>query len=690
LGITSFIKNKKENVFILILLTAPFIYLFPYVFPLSISGFDISVGNDFRILYYNYKVYLLHFLSRLEIPYWSPSEAAGYPFYSNPFTQFYYPLNVPLALFYKLTGGYSSVDHHRYTVLGFSILSAGLYKWLRTLKINPVASFISALLITSSIGSLEMLRFPNAIHTLCWFPWILFSINKIFLSENKYGYIKYSFLLFVCFVCAVTAGYPYYLYYSLFIFIPYFLFFIFTYTRINILKVEKNTVVKPAIIILVTIVLVFAACYPYLHSVSGLMNQTNGRVGDSYEYSTNTAETPLSTLGSLVYPPLSSIDTSFYIGLLNLFVLLMYFVNVNKDKRRWILLLWVSLLVYITYSSNSLLFNFLWNYFPFFSSLREWGRMNKILLILFAWLLGIAYSDLFERINNSNLYFRKTEIILVTASIVTLLFSTIASVFKLTSVEWQQYFVNSKVEMLQIFSPKFADSLKFILSGYGYIFVFFSALVLFVILKYYRGNRMQMLSNKTNILAIFIVVFSFLESYTFSPWLWIKAEKSKKKESLVIDNKTAFETQRTFLYKTVSLNNNYNSGIVEDWYYKSYVDFLKKYGSDTVSLNKLLGVNSSKKLYFTSDINYNDIKSFLSDADTSSADIKLINYNGNSLELTVNSKSDGYLNFIDNWDEKWMATVNSNPVIIEKLLGTFKSIHIIKGFNNISFEYRPF
>jgi len=191
-------------------------------------------------------------------------------------------------------------------------------------------------------------------------------------------------------------------------------------------------------------------------------------------------------------------------------------------------------------------------------------------------------------------------------------------------------------------------------------------------------------------LIVFILIFSFVESYTFAPWIWIKAEKSKKKEKLEIDNKVAFETQRTDLYKTVSLNNNYNAGVVEDWYYKSYVEFLKKYASDSINANKLLGVNNPKKLFFSSEINHADLKSFFLDTDTSSAVIKVVNYNGNSLEVTVLNNTDGYLSFIENWDDKWRALVNEEPKSITKLFGTFKSVFIPKGKSIVRFVFKPY
>ena len=83
----------------------PFLFLFPYVIPAG--GSFLVVGNDFHILYYNYKTHLLDSLSRFDIPWWSPSEAAGFPFYASPFSETFYPLNLALAVFYRLAGGWN-------------------------------------------------------------------------------------------------------------------------------------------------------------------------------------------------------------------------------------------------------------------------------------------------------------------------------------------------------------------------------------------------------------------------------------------------------------------------------------------------------------------------------------------------------------------------------------------------------
>ena len=75
----------NNNKFILILLIlAPYIYLFPHTFHL------IEMGNDFELLYYSYKKYIFEFVKVGHFPLWSPSESLGYSLIFNPFAQYFY------------------------------------------------------------------------------------------------------------------------------------------------------------------------------------------------------------------------------------------------------------------------------------------------------------------------------------------------------------------------------------------------------------------------------------------------------------------------------------------------------------------------------------------------------------------------------------------------------------------------
>ncbi len=683
------INLDRHKLFLIILFISPFIYLFPYILPLKIGDFDISVGNDFRTLYYNYKLYLLYFLDKYELPLWSPSEASGYPFYSNPFTQFFYPLNIPLLIIYKIFGGYSSVAHHRFTILGLSIFSLGIYYWLKVINIRSFSAFLSALITALSVGSLEMLRFPNAVHTLCWFPWILFAISKLFEINKKSEYVKYSIYLFFYLICLITGGYPYYIFYSIFLFVPYLIFYTFKNLRLKIYENTKENIKIPFLIIFLVVITVGFITYPYLESILELTSQTINRSGFSYGFSTASSESPFSTLGSFIYPPISAINTCFYFGLLNLLIIIIYYINKNKDGKhdikKWILLIWILLLIYITYGSNSILFNFLWNYFPFFSRLREWGRLNKIITILIAWLLGYAYSNFILMLEQKKLQTKKVKLTTLFLTIGISIFILFSNLFKQYSQQWLEYFAKSKVNMINIFDLSLSQKINSILSNYGYIFLFFSIATLLLILLIYKTN---IIFNKKKIF-IFIIIFTLVEFYSFAPWIWVKAEKHRDDIAINIDNNIAFNSPRTFLYKTISLNNNFNAGTIADWYYKSYIDFLENYKGDSLNLFRILGVNNNNKLFFSSRINHPNLKSFFDDVDSIFANINVINYTGNLLEIEINTESNGYISFIDNYDEKWKAFVNEKNTNIERLFGTFKSVYLSKGFNKVKFIYSP-
>ena len=65
------------------------------------------------------------------------------------------------------------------------------------------------------------------------------------------------------------------------------------------------------------------------------------------------------------------------------------------------------------------------------------------------------------------------------------------------------------------------------------------------------------------------------------------------------------------------------------------------------------------------------------------------NIDGNNITLNINTKYDGWLSFIDNWDYGWVATVNEKNTPIYKLLDTYKSVKIKKGFSIVKFQYKP-
>jgi hypothetical protein len=262
----------------------PFLFLFPYVFPAD--GRFLLVGNDFYILYYPYKAYLLDALSRLDMPYWSPSEAAGFAFYSNPFGQAFYPLNVVLAMFYRLAGGWQALDHQRYAVLGIAIFSLGLFRWLRALDFSTRVALGTAMVMGVSFKLTELLRFPNALHTAAWYPWVLLYITLVIDSTSTRARTTNALLLAGSLIAMMTGGYPYYVVYSAFLFGPYVVLRLVPRCSRALFDREPAHATGALAAIAAAGVAAIAITGPYFYKTAALMQQTTDRAGASFEYST--------------------------------------------------------------------------------------------------------------------------------------------------------------------------------------------------------------------------------------------------------------------------------------------------------------------------------------------------------------------------------------------------------------------
>src|SRR5262249_15769971 len=128
----------SDRAAVLIVSASPFLFLWPYTFGL------LTIGNDFVYAQYNYKAYLLVALASWHFPLWSPTELAGYPFFSNPFAQAVYPLNLIYLPFYILVGRFSIWHYTLFTIMGISLFGTGLYYWLRRLAFASHIALLAA------------------------------------------------------------------------------------------------------------------------------------------------------------------------------------------------------------------------------------------------------------------------------------------------------------------------------------------------------------------------------------------------------------------------------------------------------------------------------------------------------------------------------------------------------------------
>lgn len=715
-------ERRKTRIFLflsVLVFLGPLFYYYKVIIPGR--SFSLAVSNDFIPLYYTYKVYLLDLLAHGHFPLWSPAEASGYPFFSNPFTQAFYPLNLPLVLYYKIAGGYSVFDHQLFSVIGVSIFALGLFLWLNLLIPNARAVFFSAVLISLSFKLGEILRFPNAVHAAAWIPWILFGITLV---ASKGQYVRGGLIIFGSSTMLLTAGYPYYAYYGLFLFPPYAGLLCFICSRNALFSQPSAANFRRGKFLLTLFVFsgsALALCAPYLIKMRQLLDQTADRIGSDYGYATFQDFHFQDTLGSLLFPPSAQAEGWFYFGMLGVIMLAIYMAAFivkpfgPRPEKAFILIIatWIALVSAITYGKHSFLFDFLWSYMPGFSSLRVWGRMNVILLPLFAMLLARAYNFLETLLSSLSTGLPENRRYFF------LLSSLLAGITTLFVFVQLRLYQHQSYDRYWLVHFKSAHGLEWTFIASTVLSFFLLLLVFALALKRHIAS-----SRSLAVLVVCLLFFALNDLHPVGSSQWMKrAPRAYGSERKVVHFHEligrSLTIPRTRLYYTMTFP-KFNVGWIYNWYYARYLAFdaelfpdvrdmvgqegLLYYGTPmkiggnnsgkSAGYPEFMGLRTGKRLFASQKIDHADIRDFVSDSALTESSVvsemKVSYYDGDMLTLMVRNVEPVYLSFIDNWDPDWCAFVNGEPAPLLKLFGTFKSVHVRPGKNTVNFVYRPF
>ena len=675
----------------------PLLYLFRDIVP--IQGKYVSIGNDFIYLYYKYKVYLLAHLADGQLPLWSPSEAGGYPFFSSSFTQVFYPFNLILIFWYKVFGGYSPLDHQLYTILGISIFSLGLFFWLRLLSDNLRAVLFSVLVMSVSFKVTELLRFPNAVHTMAWYPWILYSITRIFYGRSKKEFFFCGLMLVFFVYNLATAGYPYNFYYAIFLFVPYAALFFLPSTRKSFFGTKTVHWRQSLVTLFLSGGLSLAIIAPYFLFVKSMLSQTVDRGGKNFGYSTSHVFNIKDTIGSLVYPPFSQAEGWYFFSITALLLILLYLLAFYRNRpteletpenepagfwQKWgfrlVLLFWLCVISDISYGRYSVLFKFLWNYMPGFSQMRVWGRLNIIMVPLLAWLLCRAYADFESRVFSGRLKIMSCRLnawlVLGIAYLLILGTQLYLYLNNFQDSQWERYFKH-------VWSHR--------------IFFIIGGTVAFLLIAVCLQFGKTLLNKTKHAPVILLLAFCFVASAEMWPVgtrAWVNPEKAAvkdKRADLDVNAiyQTSFRAKRVHFKGNLMLGPVYNTGIIPNWFFGRYVQFLNKFEKETQERAYLLGLIDGRKVFFSESLQHETVRSFLQDSFRFKQPGRLISYDGDNLIWQIEVPQGGYLSFIDNWDPYWKVFVDDTEEPIQLLFGTFKAVHLTKGIHQVHFTYRP-
>ena len=696
----------NNNKFILILLIlAPYIYLFPHTFHL------IEMGNDFELLYYSYKKYIFEFVKVGHFPLWSPSESLGYSLIFNPFAQYFYPLSWLLYIFGFIIGDLSKHTYLIYTIFGLSIYNVGQYLWLRKLNVDKKYCFIATLITCFGLKLTEILRFPNAVHAIAWFPWILYSIT---LSVQNAKLIKSSIIIFLSSLMILTAGYPYYILYGFILFSFYFFFINIPKVRIQFIKRHKLnysffksflTCLLPASISLLIVL-------PWFLGIGEIMEITRDRNLNNISFSYTLGSNIIDQLGSWILPPISIAESNYYFGAIITLIIIYYFINfltgnIKSYKEKYYVIFFIlffCLNYQIAAPENSFLFNFLWNKFEFIQNFRAFSRINILLIPLFSLLICFSLKNLCE--NEIN---KKNVIFLTLASVIIILIQIylieIVSAKSEYWIHWQERRLNSAAETFKLLSFIFN-----LYKHYIYSIFFILSSVFFLILIKFRS--------KLN-LHLIILLFIISELFILANIQWAIPKNYYDKNNYNIlnsdplgDLKNSFNSSRistevygnTYFRNNQKFNINYFDVFGIDQHTRLYDVYFNKLGDIKNNLDEKTKQNinlfwslsgNTKKIFFSKSLNYLSVNDFMQDVKENK---KLNNfrlkynensYDGDNIEIIIENQIDGYVTFMDNWSPGWKLYINNKQENIYKLFNTYKAAKISVGKNIINFKYEP-
>lgn len=728
----------KKNIYIYsLLIILPFLILLPYTLQY------LEVGNDFELYYFTYKKYIFELLKSGHLPLWSPVEASGASLIFNPLTQYFY---LPSWLFYFVCFLFGEITKYYfliYTIFAISIFNVGFFLYFKTLDIDYKIILTTIFITCLSLKITELIRFPNALHSFAWFPWILYGIN---LAASQLKSKKSFFIIFFSCLMLFTAGYPYYIFYAFVLSLFYFIFLSLAPVKQTIFtNLHNTTVSNKFFFIRCAIPSIFAALVasPWILKISQLVSITYGRNNPDIDFSLSLSSNIYDQIGSWLYPPYSFAEGWFYFGSISVLIIITtvtynFLFNKDNNQIKYFSYLLIFLLFFSYQISNpaeSIIFKILWNNFDFIQSFRNWARFNIIFVPIITIVLAYCINDFINLFDAS-----RTEVNLKNKKIIFILIS-----FFILILSIQSYFIfvsdykNNFWEVWQLKRISFVEAnlssffstIIGLYKDFIYPIFFTISLILLILVIKVDFLSLKVKKNK-NIFLNLILIITFSELFFLTNIQWaipfgyydngfkdlnLQKNYNKPNHNALLDLKNAFKNSSVSIEKTGSFrhegntyyrnNKRFNINHINNWGNENHVILFKKYfdlkGNLIDNNNKQTVTNvrlffglddNAKRIFYSKKLEYKNISEYINASNIDEVKenflFNIIQYNGDLLVFRVEASHEGWVSFIDTWDHNWQVFINGEKKEIKKLFGAYKTVKINPGVSTIKFIYKPF
>lgn len=168
----------------------------------SSQGNEAYFYGDTTGSYWPDLIYFVRTLAHWEFPIWNPNERGGIPFAFDPQPGVLYPLNWCLAAI-GLALGHTPFSLFEFKILiHLSLATVGWYLWARS-RFSPAASLVGAVSGGLGLYTIQNTHF-GLIWPITWVPWALLFLDRCLNTRRKGFAVAFA----ACIGCMFSAGSP--------------------------------------------------------------------------------------------------------------------------------------------------------------------------------------------------------------------------------------------------------------------------------------------------------------------------------------------------------------------------------------------------------------------------------------------------------------------------------------------------
>ncbi len=188
------LKRFPANIFpILLILIVPVLALWQVSFCVNTMKWDV-MDYYFPTRYFMSECFASH-----TIPWWCPYIHFGYPFYADPQSGFWYPIDFLIAL----TIGYNAYTLQAEFIAHLVIAAFGMYKLLQTLGISKEASSVTSVIYPLGGFFIGHASHPTLVIGMTWIPYVFHYFISGLEQPKFFRFIITGLVLALC----LTGGY---------------------------------------------------------------------------------------------------------------------------------------------------------------------------------------------------------------------------------------------------------------------------------------------------------------------------------------------------------------------------------------------------------------------------------------------------------------------------------------------------